>query len=463
MHYQSFLYLLFLATVFAVTYNLPVKARPWFLLAASWLFYASFEPWHLALLFSLIGLNYSVGLGIAATADARWRGRIWILGIFLNLLFLAWVKYLMFFAGAGSFLWGSQAGAERWALALIPIGISIHCLQCISYLTDIHKRVQAAERDPARFALFVSWFPQLTSGPLERARTLLPQLRIIGLPGRDQIQEGLRRILLGFFYKVVIADNLYRAALKAFAQPTELEPTAVAMHTYLYAFRLYFDFFAYTEIAIGSSLLFGIRLSENFRSPFLATSIPEFWRRWHITLTSWFFEYIYYPLIKRNPAAGRACLAGLLVFFLAGLWHGADMKYVAWGLWHGVFYCAAIVWPWSPGRGRAGRFVGWLFTFNVVVLGWVFFRAATFSEAVGVFGLIAEAAASPRWPRAQLMMPELQRAAAGLALVLVSFLLGSRMRSMRKGWRQAAAAAAIVALMLGLGSFSGEEFIYFRF
>lgn len=463
MRYHSFLYFLFLPTVFALTYNVPVKARPWLLLAASWFFYASFEPLHFFLLLSLITINFTFGLWIESASNAKTNQRLWILGIIVNLLFLAWVKYLMFFADVGAFLWGRQGWLERWTPLLIPVGISIHCLQCISYLTDIHKRTQAAERDYARFSLFVSWFPQLTSGPLERARTLIPQLREIGLPSRDQIQEGLARIGFGFFCKIVIANNLYRASLAAFGDPELLQPTAVVMHTYLYAFRLYFDFFAYTEIAIGSSLLFGIRLSENFRSPFLATSIPEFWRRWHITLTSWFFEYLYYPLVKRFPSTGMACLSALLVFALAGLWHGADKRYLAWGLWHGVFYCSAVLWPWSLGRGRPGKFLGWLFTFHVVVLGWIFFRASTFKEAMWVFKSILDAASGPILPKAQLMMPELQRALVGLCLVAGNFLLGSPAKHALRGWRLAGALVVVAILTLALGSFSGEEFIYFRF
>jgi len=327
--------------------------------------------------------------------------RAWLLvSIVVNLGLLGVFKYANFFIdsfiatayGLGVDLSGSPA-----IRLILPIGISFYTFQTMAYTIDVYRGRIRAERNFLNFATFVAFFPQLVAGPIERAKNLLPQIREGGRPSLKGITEGLPRVLFGLFKKVVIADNIGSMVDVVFGNVTGAHTLALWVATYGFAVQIYCDFSGYCDIAIGIARMIGIRLTENFRSPYGATSVRDFWRRWHITLSTWIRDYLYISLGGNKGRVPRRVLVLLLTMGLCGLWHGASWNFVAWGLFHGIllagYYAIRSLrekrlgrpLPEAP-RTRLARAASMVLTFHLVCFGWVLFRIPSLATALGIWG-----------------------------------------------------------------------------
>jgi alginate O-acetyltransferase complex protein AlgI len=358
-----------------------VRSQPvrlWLLLAASLVFYG-FHHWPsvFLLLFTIV-FNFALGL-LQAKHRSRWLLFAAVVG---NLSVLGWFKYAAFIAETVT----SALAALGWAVetprmsALLPLGISFFTFQVVAYQVDVHRGEISAERSFVRFAVFKCFFPQLIAGPIVQAKDFLPQLREALVFNPRMFHRGVWLVLCGAALKIGVADVLAQFADDAFQAPARLTTVAAWMGVYAYAFQLYADFWGYSTMAVGLSALFGLMLPLNFDTPYLSTSLQEFWRRWHITLSGWFRNYVYIPLGGNRRHRDFNLLATMA---LAGLWHGAGWNFVLWGLGHGVWLVAERHMPALPGWDRPwGRVAKTLLVFHGVCLLWVLFRAPSLPIAL---------------------------------------------------------------------------------
>jgi D-alanyl-lipoteichoic acid acyltransferase DltB (MBOAT superfamily) len=385
----------------------PHRGRLYFLLAASLFFFGYAHPSYLWILLLVIGISYIAGIAIAS--DPR-RKKLYVWTAVLALLgLLGYFKYADFLISlaidAGKAL--NLPVSIKPLGILLPIGISFFVFQAISYVVDVYRGDKAAERNLVVLALFKSFFPQLVAGPIERSTHLLPQLRRAFIDGKSEnlvmpaaVRSGCELILFGFFKKVCVADNVALFSDSVFAAPSSFGAILAYLGVICFAVQIYCDFSGYTDIARGISRIMGVELMENFRQPYFSASIREFWTRWHISLSTWFRDYLYKPLGGNRVSYGQWLINSLAVFLLSGLWHGAAVNFIIWGGVHGVIYIAEqsvarTYRKWVPRRDdrplwqdRASRALAIVFTFHVVCFAWIFFRAATFGEAMAVIKAI---------------------------------------------------------------------------
>lgn len=449
----------FLALVVTVAWALAdrPRARLAFLLAASYWFYASWDARYAALIAAVTLLDFGGAIVIERLRGAARQIALSVV-VGLNLGVLGHFKY------AGFFL--ESLGDPRPLAILLPVGISFFTFQGLAYVVDVHRGQIAAERDPLRFALFIAFFPQLVAGPIVRARELLPALRrrILALDA-TRFGRALTLLLVGLVKKVVLADYLAANLVdRVFDLPERFSSVEVLAAIYGYALQIYGDFSGYCDMAIGAALLLGVELPENFARPYTADGIRDFWRRWHITLSTWLRDYLYIPLGGSRRGRTRTQINLVVTMALGGLWHGAAWTFVIWGVIHGLWL--ALGRSLSP-RERAAwaRLPRWLrvaLTFHGVAALWVFFRAESFAQVGAVFGQLA---------RLELGADNLAPGAAG---VLAAGLL---VHHLPEGWHErlralvvrapAVAQAALVILTVELcGRVAGASpspFIYFQF
>ncbi len=389
-----FIYL-FLPLTLAGNFLLPRRARNAWLFAASMLFYAWGEAWYSAVILASIAINWLLGLAVQATrGDAR-RGR-WVLagGVAVNLALLVWFKYANFLAGNISAL-AVALGGEPIALDAIhlPIGISFFTFQAISYLVDIHRGDVTAESSPVAFGMYKSLFPQLIAGPIVRYRDVASDI-----PDRqvsvDDLAAGLTRFVVGLGKKVLIANTVAAPADHVFGLAGDELTTGLAWYgVACYSLQIYFDFSGYSDMAIGLGRMLGFHFPENFALPYGAQSIREFWRRWHISLSTFFRDYVYIPLGGNRFGAARSALNLSLVFVLCGFWHGASWTFVVWGAFHGACLSAERL-GLDRVIARLPPPARWAYAMVLVMIGWVFFRCETLTHAVAVLGAMAGADAA---------------------------------------------------------------------
>ncbi len=366
-------------------------ARNGLLLCASLFFYAWGETLYLGVLIGSIALNYGFGLWVAATRSGG-RGPLPLAAaVASNLLILAGFKYANFFAGNLDAL-GALLGWPPIDLAPVhlPIGISFFTFQAITYVVDVHRGVTPAQRSPLRLALYIALFPQLIAGPIVRYGQVARQLDERD-PDVEDRAEGIRRFAVGLIKKVLVANTLAVPADAIFAlAPGDLEPAVAWFGLLCYALQIYFDFAGYSDMAIGLGRYFGFRFPENFDWPYLARSVREFWRRWHLSLSAFFRDYLYVPLGGNRRGRTRTHLNLLVVFFLCGLWHGASWNFVIWGLLHGALLVAERT-AFGDWIARLPRPLAQGYVLLSVMLAWVFFRAEDLSKALdymnALFGL----------------------------------------------------------------------------
>lgn len=380
MNFDSLDYLIFLPIVVLLHWLCPTRFRWVILLGASCFFYLSWSVPLGLLLLSVIAVTWLTGLALERANRPGLRKAVLFFSLLTCLGVLFYFKYFSFLAESLAALLGAH-----WSLReiVLPVGLSFYIFQAMSYVVDVYRGSLAAERHPGYYALYISFFPQLVAGPIERAGDLLPQLRSDRSLSRQDMELGIRYLLSGFFRKVVIADLCGQLVTRVYDAPSP-DGSAVLLGTLLFGVQIYCDFAGYSEIARGSARLLGTCLMENFDRPYLARSLPEFWRRWHISLGNWFTDYVYIPLGGSRHGMKRQILATMVVFALSGLWHGANWTFWAWGLYHGCLMVLTLLLSRraSPLPAWAGRAL----TFTLVTLGWVLFRSQSLLQAASLLG-----------------------------------------------------------------------------
>ncbi len=388
MLFNSWTFLAFILPVLGLYHCLGRRRQNQVLLVASYTFYGAWDWRFLSLIWLSTLVDYVVGLRLARARDPVHKRRLLILSLLVNLGMLGFFKYCNFFVESGTDLLaalGWEFLAPRLDIVL-PVGISFYTFQTLSYTLDVHRGRLQACRDPLDFALFVAFFPQLVAGPIERAAALLPQMQQPRRTSADQWVEGLWLILWGLFKKVVVADNL-AVFVDAVFSGGELGFWRVLLGTYAFAYQIYGDFSGYSDIARGLAKLMGFELLLNFQQPYLATDPSDFWRRWHISLSTWLRDYLYIPLGGNRRGPGRTYLNLMLTMLLGGLWHGARWNFVLWGAYHGGLL--ALHRRFFHGRSRWPRWLRQLGMFHLTCLGWLFFRATSLAQIRQLLGAFA--------------------------------------------------------------------------
>jgi len=399
MLFNSFEYILFFIGIASAYFLIPYRMRVWLLLAGSYYFYMRWQWMYIFLLIIQTIIPYYCGLKIDSSKNNTER-KFWLTAGMISLLgILFFFKYFNFTnESVNAILNTIDISYPIPHLNIIlPLGISFHTFQTIAYMTDVYYSRCESEKHFGRFALFVSFFPQLIAGPIERAKNFLGQFKRKNRFDIIRLTEGSKLIVWGLFKKVVIADRLTEYVDMVYAHPDYHSGISLALATYFFAFQIYCDFSGYSDIAIGSARILGYDLMQNFRLPYLASSISDFWKRWHISLSTWFGDYLYIPLGGNRMGIRRWILNIYTVFLISGLWHGANWTFVAWGGLHAAFYTLEAFVKWFCKRylPNIRQFSFFLkpiqifLTFHLVVLAWVFFRAKNLSDALLITSRIA--------------------------------------------------------------------------
>jgi alginate O-acetyltransferase complex protein AlgI len=409
MSFTSLVFLLFLPLVFCIHWIVPRRRfQNLWLVAASYFFYGYWDYRFCLLMFISSMVDFSIGLALHRSESSLRRKALLVVSLASNIGLLGIFKYLGFFVEsfrelAGIF--GFDASSGTWEI-ILPVGISFYTFQTLSYTIDIFRRKLEPTRNLSDYLAFVSFFPQLVAGPIERASRLLPQFQAERHCSWDNLCEGIPRILWGFFKKIVVADSLAVVVQASYSNPTLASGPELMMATFFFAFQIYADFSAYSDIAIGTARLFDIRLMQNFAYPYFSQSLREFWERWHISLSTWFRDYLYIPLGGNRGGRWQRNQNILITFLVSGLWHGAAWRFIAWGGFHGT---ASIGLRPGSAQGSTGELekpgggsllpspltlLRIAFTFCLVSLFWVFFRASSMSDALLILNKMASESTS---------------------------------------------------------------------
>jgi alginate O-acetyltransferase complex protein AlgI len=412
--FNSFTFLIFFPVVAALYFALPHRWRWAWLLAASCYFYMAFIPVYILILFFTIGIDYVAGIMIEG-AEGRKRKLYLTASVIANVGVLAVFKYFNFLnanarAIAEVFHWPYGIGPLNF---ILPIGLSFHTFQAMSYTIEVYRGRQKAERHLGIYALYVMFFPQLVAGPIERPQNLLHQFYEEHFFEYERVADGIRRMAIGLFMKVVIADRLARYVNVVYNDVSSFKGLTLIIATVFFAVQIYCDFAGYSMMAIGAAEVMGFRLMNNFDRPYLSRSISEFWSKWHISLSTWFRDYVYIPLGGNRVAMPRWYYNLFVTFVLSGLWHGANWTFVIWGALNGFYLIFALV--TRDVRARITQAVGLasaprlhaalqvIITFALSCVAWVFFRANSFVDAMHVFR------ASLVFPRSAQLVPLILR------------------------------------------------------
>tara|TARA_B110000459_G_C16614775_1_gene498207 strand:- start:243 stop:1652 length:1410 start_codon:yes stop_codon:yes gene_type:complete len=400
MLFQSFDFLVFFPLVFALFWAINkwnVLTRNIFLLAASYFFYGYWDYRFLALILSSSLVDFTIGILLHKTTKASARKGLLAFSVIFNIGLLGYCKYLNFFIE--NFVSAlSSVGIEQDISTLqiiLPVGISFYTFQTLSYTIDVYRKNIEPERNLVTFLTFVSFFPQLVAGPIERASNLLGQFRRKSEFTYSTGTEALRQILYGLIKKVIIADNCAIYANQAFANHDDLSSPYLILGTVFFAFQIYGDFSGYSDIARGVAKLLGFELMKNFNFPYFSKSIGEFWHRWHISLSTWFRDYIYIPLGGSRGSRWKTIRNIFIIFLVSGFWHGANWTFIIWGAVHAILFIPSIFFKKPADKSASGfryiDIVKMLYTFSLVCLTWIFFRADSMQHALsylsGIFSI----------------------------------------------------------------------------
>ncbi len=389
MLFNSIEFLIFFPIVTILFYVLPHKYRWLHLLISSCVFYMFFIPQYILILFTTIAIDYIAGIWIEKALLEKKKSYL-IISIISTCLVLFVFKYFDFFNQNMLYL-SHKFGfyyPEKIVKFILPIGLSFHTFQSLSYVIEVYKGNQKAEKHFGIYSLYVMFYPQLVTGPIERPQNLLTQLREEKVFNYNAISEGLRLILFGLFIKMVLADNLAQYVDQIYASPSEYNSFSILKGLFLYSFQIYGDFLGYSTIAVGCAKTIGFHLMDNFKTPYLSNSINEFWQRWHISLSSWFRDYVYFPLGGSKVKVQRWIINILIVFILSGLWHGPYWTFILWGLAHGLVYIfermLRRIFKTQNIENKILIFVGTIFgilkTFIIVSFIWILFRASDLNQ-----------------------------------------------------------------------------------
>ncbi len=450
----------------------PLRVRNLLLLFASYFFYMNWRAEYALLILWGTVATYSAAICIAKAKTNRTR--MWILssGIACVLTPLFVFKYLTFAASSVSeflSLVGLRMHFPDFEL-LLPVGISFFSFQMIGYMVDVYRGTIRPERDFATYALFISFFPQLVAGPIERAVNLLPQFRERRRFDASLAFDGLAMMLWGYFMKLCVAERVGPYVDAVFNNWQHHNGTSLLLGVVFFAFRIYCDFCGYSLIARGAAAVMGFRLMENFRSPYLACGLKEFWRRWHISLSTWFMDYVYIPLGGNRCSPLRHSMNLMVTFLLSGIWHGANWTFIAWGALHGMaLSVGAFVRRLLPAASRpfpaVARLIGIAATFAFTLLAWVFFRADSISSAFGILGKIFT---SPGPLFNGDGMPNQLLGIACIALLMAAEVkeaagFGVKFLASRNPVVAAVSSALLISIIMLTAVWHGGEFIYFQF
>jgi len=393
-----FLPIVFILYWFVTQRNLKVQNS--LLLTASYVFYGWWDWRFLSLIIFSSFVDYYVGVSLSKAKAPKKRKIILWSSILVNLGFLGFFKYYNFFAEsfAEAFtLFGSHLGTSRLNI-ILPVGISFYTFQTLSYSIDVYKKKLEPTKDIVAFFAFVSFFPQLVAGPIERASNLLPQFYKKRQFKYEKAVDGMRQILWGFFKKIVIADNAAMYANDIFNNYQDYSGSTLLLGAVFFAFQIYGDFSGYSDIAIGTSRLFGFNLKQNFAFPYFSRDIAEFWRRWHISLSTWFRDYLYIPLGGSRGGTWMKVRNTFIIFVVSGFWHGANWTFLVWGFLNALYFLPLML--LNKNRVHTSvvaedkhlptikEFFQISFTFLITIFAWIFFRSPTVSSALNYFGKI---------------------------------------------------------------------------
>ena len=395
MLFNSIEFLIFFPIVVFIYFLIPGRVKYIWLLIASYFFYMQWNPAYVFLLLTSTTVTYIGALILEKINDKKKRRLCLFCALTINLIILGYFKYANFFVtyynraltviGRQPVVWDKDI--------LLPVGISFFTLQALGYLIDVYRGDIYPEHNFLKYALFISFFPQLVAGPIERSKNLLKQLAAPNKFSYDNLRRGLLIMLYGFFLKVVIADRVAIAVDTVYNAPTKYSGWYIAFATLLFTIQIYCDFYGYSTIAKGAALTMGIKLMDNFNAPYYSKSIKEFWRRWHISLSTWFRDYLYIPLGGNRKGKVRKYINLMIVFAVSGLWHGASISFAVWGILHGIYqlieslcsYAAKLVRNMlGLGKPRCtftDKLLKLVITFILVVFAWLFFRANSMSKA----------------------------------------------------------------------------------
>lgn len=510
MLFNSLQFLLFFIVVTLTYFGLKWQGRWILLLVASCYFYMVFKPAYILILLLTIIIDYIAGIWIE---KSRGKSRRWllILSLVTNIGILAFFKYLGFFTENVSWLFEhlnmpgvadsvlklgnrlfikvlhffGESGISSFKdnMSILPVGLSFHTFQAMSYTIEVYRGNQKAERHFGIYALYVMFYPQLVAGPIERPQNVLWQFHKTFPYEFENVKAGLMQMAFGFFKKVVIADRLAILVSYAYSDPSQHNGLTLLAATFFFTFQIYCDFSGYSDIAIGAARVMGFTLMENFRTPYIAQSVSEFWRRWHISLSTWFRDYLYIPLGGNRKGEVRQYLNMLIVFLASGLWHGPNWTYVIWGGLNGFYQVLAVLrdkllarlgFSATPSRQITSpaserptnysrlRIIGnVLFTFVLIMLTWVFFRAKSVGDAFLILQRIASIT-----PGQHLDSP-LNTTEMWFSLLLIAFLLIKENVYLYIPTRNTTTFAVLFVLITFVtylfGVFSSNQFIYFQF
>ncbi len=458
---------IFLPVVLALYYLLPtLRIRNVLLIAVSLLFYAYGEPAYVLLMIASIIINYIFGR-LLGTENKKKRQWILAIAVVINIGLLVVFKYLDMMVQTVNQLCGSEIPLVGLAL---PIGISFFTFQALSYVIDVYRREVEPQKNLWNVMLYISFFPQLIAGPIVKYHDIQEQIDNRNTDVKE-IAEGLRRFIIGLSKKVLISNTMAVTADALFAAGAgELNILSAWIAAIAYMPQIYFDFSGYSDMAIGLGHMFGFRFLENFRYPYISSNIQEFWRRWHISLSTWFKEYLYIPLGGNRKGKARTCLNKMIVFFSTGLWHGANWTFVLWGLWHGVFLLFEQVCPVK----KLPKVLAHIYALLVVCVGFVMFRADTFGQGMFMIGTMFGG-----WEFSSLQMAIVWEQLTPIFLVtLVVAVFGSapfipkaaeaclareNLRKPATYFSYMASFVLLILCMLSLSSGTYNPFIYFRF
>lgn len=433
---------------------LPQKFRGWLLLAASYVFYAAFD-WRF--IFLLLAQT------LICFFCAKYRKTA--LAVTLSLLELAVFKYFNFFNDSFRQLFESLRLPYLIPHLdiLLPVGISFFTFQSLGYVIDVSRGKIQQENNLPRFALFTAFFPQIAAGPIGRADELLPQFKESKLPSVQQISDGIQLVIWGLFQKMVVADRLASYINRAYASPKTATGGTLLVASIFFSIQIYADFSGYSDIARGSAKFFGIDLRNNFNFPYFATSIPDFWKRWHISLTSWFRDYLYIPLGGNRVSKPKWIRNQLVVFLLSGLWHGANWTFIFWGAIHGVFNLLHVLLfgKNNESKSRIVNLLRCLVTFAIVNTAWIFFRAPTFKRAIQIIVRIVTHPGRPTFGVAQVTFA--LNVIAILVLFGVDFAAYNGFTKERCPDAVRITGYALIACLIALLAVSSRSFIYLQF
>ncbi|GAB5524359.1 MAG: MBOAT family protein [Roseivirga sp.] len=375
-----------------------MRAQNLFLVIASYVFYGWWDWRFLFLIFASSAIDFLIGKKLGASTNERHRKTLMWTSVLINLGILCAFKYFGFFVDSFSILLDSVGfQVNPFTLEVIlPVGISFYTFQTMSYSIDIYKRRMQPDHDYVAFFAFVSFFPQLVAGPIERARNLLPQMHVQRQFEFDKAIDATKQILWGFFKKMVVADNCANIVNEIYGASESLNSTTLLMGAFFFSFQMYGDFSGYSDIAIGLARLFGFKLSRNFAYPLFAKSFPEFWRRWHITLTNWFRDYVYIPMTLANRSAIGKLRNTIVLFVLIGFWHGANLTFVIWGVLNACLFIPSLFSDFFKGTHvryqkkplglpYPGEFIRMIFVFTISTLGLILFRSEDIFGAINYY------------------------------------------------------------------------------